>query len=502
MKEQTWKKSDVIEMDFGMILKKLIRHWKAMLICGFICALLLGGYRNLTTEKENTKKASETGQSAEEWMTYLSDTEKKSVRTAVALAAEAEQIQKQLEDSVYLNLDPYHVNQATMLYAIDGVSQASGEKILNMYKNYIQSGGLAKEIASDDADYTEEELISLICINQTEQSNVLSTEEQEQQQTQVVIIKDKKEIEKEIEKKDKSVMLSVTVLGKDAEMAENLAQLTTDAIQSYQPTVVKSAGKHTLTLLDQQTGLKSDTELAASIHERKTSLQANTNAVQNATNIFTDIQKEAYQALLVEKGIAAEDKNAVIAETEDNSLQQMLVFVIFGFIGGALLYSCIYAAVYLLRDTLKGEKELKKHYTFPVFGSIMQKKGANGTGEDLSGADKDTFEREKAQLLHRLKLACEKKEITCFLLTTDYTLSVWDKALVESMIKQLKAWGIEVVLAENITGDISLWDEMTQIGQIVMLYKVGETTHQRIDEEMTFYTENDMHVLGAAVIER
>ena len=35
---------------------------------------------------------------------------------------------------------------------------------------------------------------------------------------------------------------------------------------------------------------------------------------------------------------------------------------------------------------------------FSVFGSVFQKKGANGTGEDLSGADKDVFEREKAQL--------------------------------------------------------------------------------------------------------
>ena len=34
-----------------------------------------------------------------------------------------------------------------------------------------------------------------------------------------------------------------------------------------------------------------------------------------------------------------------------------------------------------------------------------------------------------------------------------------------------------------------------------MIYKIGTTTHQMIDEEMNFYLENDIAVIGAVALE-
>ncbi len=58
------------------------------------------------------------------------------------------------------------------------------------------------------------------------------------------------------------------------------------------------------------------------------------------------------------------------------------------------------------------------------------------------------------------------------------------------------SWGIETSMAENVNGDVAVWDVIAQAGNVLMVCKAGETTHNMIDEEMEFYLENDITVLG------
>ena len=129
------------------------------------------------------------------------------------------------------------------------------------------------------------------------------------------------------------------------------------------------------------------------------------------------------------------------------------------------------------------------------------KKGTKGNGQDLSGSQKDAFEREKAQMMNRVRLACQKQEASMICLATDFSLNEQEKECLDSVSKQLKEWGINTVLGENISGNISVWDKLTEAGIVLMVYKIGTTTHQMIDEEMNFYLENDIAVIGAVALE-
>ena len=131
----------------------------------------------------------------------------------------------------------------------------------------------------------------------------------------------------------------------------------------------------------------------------------------------------------------------------------------------------------------------------------MLKKGTKGSGEDLSGNEHDLYDREKAQMLNRIKLACKKQEISKLCLATDFSISEQEKAYLDGVSKQLKEWGIDTILGENIGGNISMWDTLTKAGNVLMIYKIGTTTHQMIDEEMNFYLENDISVIGAVALE-
>ena len=60
---------------------------------------------------------------------------------------------------------------------------------------------------------------------------------------------------------------------------------------------------------------------------------------------------------------------------------------------------------------------------------------------------------------------------------------------------------MDVILGENAAGNVAVWDEMTEVGVVLVVCKIDTTTHKAIDEEMSFYQENNLQVLGAAVIE-
>ena len=67
------------------------------------------------------------------------------------------------------------------------------------------------------------------------------------------------------------------------------------------------------------------------------------------------------------------------------------------------------------------------------------------------------------------------------------------------MAGKLKDWGIDLTVAENVSADTAVWDELTEAGNVLLVCRMGRTTHQMIDRAMEFYLLNGIDVAGAAV---
>ena len=59
--------------------------------------------------------------------------------------------------------------------------------------------------------------------------------------------------------------------------------------------------------------------------------------------------------------------------------------------------------------------------------------------------------------------------------------------------------GVVTDVVENASTDTAVWDSLAQTGNIILVCRMGITTHRMIDEEMEFYTENHVMVAGAVV---
>ena len=95
-------------------------------------------------------------------------------------------------------------------------------------------------------------------------------------------------------------------------------------------------------------------------------------------------------------------------------------------------------------------------------------------------------------------MACSGQGITRLCAVTDFSLDIQERDCLEKMSGQLRSWGIDMLVAENAVSDADKWDGMLDIGNVLMLCRIGTTTHQMIDDAMHFYSENGMAVCGAA----
>ena len=465
----SWKKTEEVEINLVDLLRKLCMQWKPILVCAVVFACLLGGYKYM--RDKSAVKTANSSKSMEE--VTLTDLEQKNVNAAIELSEEVEKIEEYIDQSILMNIDPNHKNRVVLLYSIDDATKKTKQKIVESYLNFLSSGGALdaiKKLDSKKWDMDKSYLEELISAYQRGDSSY-----------QIVMNDTTAE-----------TLMYIETTGKDAEMAEDLAADIQTVLEEYHSTVKEVCGEHTLTLLSNEKSVRPDSSVMSLQHDKNALLTNNLTTLKNLTDAFSEEQKAVYENATVKDG---EKKEEVVSAGISKK------YILLGFVGGIFVYCCIYACWYLLRDTVKSMEELKDYYNFPFYGGIILKKGTKGNGQDLSGSQKDVYEREKAQMMNRVRLACQKQEASTICLATDFSLNEQEKECLSGVSKQLKEWGINTVLGENISGNISVWDELTKAGIVLMIYKIGTTTHQMIDEEMSFYLENDIAVIGAVALE-
>lgn len=469
----SWKKTEEVEINLIDLLQKLCRQWKQIAVCAVIFACLLGGYRYIKDRSAVNATGTDT---AIEEITLTKD-EQQRVNGAIELSEEIAATEKYLEESILMNVDPYHKDRVLLLYSIDDATKSTKQKIVESYLTFLTAGGAIEAIQETDSERWD--------INKSYLSELISAYQRTDSSYQIVL-----------EDTTAETLFYVEITGEDSKMAEQLAQAIQRAIEEYHDTAKKIAGKHILTLVSNEQGVKSDSSLATQQHDKNYQLSTNLASLKTLTDSFGEQQNLVYEEMLIEDAAEGTEQQKEAVSTGISKK-----WIVLGFVGGIFVYCCIFACFYLLRDTVKSMEELKTHYNFPVYGGILLRKGTKGTGEDLARNQRNQYEREKAQLLNRVRLACKKQKFTKICLATDFSLSEQEKSFMGDASKQLKEWGIDTVLGENMAGNVSMWDTLTEVGNVLMVYRIGTTTHQMIDEEMNFYTENNLQIVGVITIE-
>lgn len=475
-KNDDWKKTEEIELDLADMLRRLCRQWKQVLVCALAFAVIAGGYAFVKNRNSVSVQDAAKAEDIE-----LTQEEEQSVASAVELQAEIRGLEEYMEGSLLMKIDPYHKNKVYMLYSIEQAKRKDIQKITETYLNFLANGGAADALKKSgsrdwkmDKSYLAEVLMAYQKTYGSPYLVVADTETDSEMLSEALFY--------------------VEITGTDAGMAKQLADDIQSVLKDYSARVKDRAGNHKLTLLSTETAVLADSSLQTSQHDKKAQLAANRSSLKTMTDAFSEKQLAVYQkeAAIPDEQIKSGSDNAEGQETEPEETQGsggmagIIKYIILGLAGGIFIYCCIFACWYLFRDTVKSEEEMKDLYAFPFYGGIP-----------LENTAQDVSQQAEAQLLNRIRLACKKQGITKLCAASDFSFSDSEKQCLENMAEQLGRWGIHARIAENAGRDTALWDTLAETGTVLMVCRIGTTTHRMIDDAMRFYGENGIRVTGA-----
>ncbi len=474
----SWKKTEVTETDLMDLMRSFLRQWKRMFACALVFMLLFGGYglfRNRSsghTDARQNLSDSMDGSDVTEDPIALTKAQQQKIVVAAALAKETADLEEYLENSILMQIDAYHKPCVTLLYSIEDTEKYAQKKILESYVNFLANGGAVKEL--------KKETYGSWKMKESYLAEMLAVRREADDPDKVILEDTANGMSPEL--------LYVELTGLDMEMAERLASDLQEVLRAYGQTAERITGKHALVLLNEAKGIKYDSRLQLKQHDNQAVLRTNIGNLKTLTDDFDEQQKAAYEKAA---GISGESGEEPEVQKPENALKMtgsIAKYFLAGFACGLFLYGCMFAFRYLLLDTVKSVAELKERYRFPVYGSIILKKGTVDDGS-------------RAQILNRIRLACKKQKVSRLCMAAGISCSGWERECLDGLIRQLDDWGIHTVLAENIRGNVPVWDTVTDVGMVLMVYRIGRTTHRMIDEEMEFYLENEVTVLGAMALE-
>lgn len=466
-KQDSWKRTEDTEIDMMELLREICMQWKQILICAVICAAVLGGYGYLKN-RDSTDAVS--GKDAAE-ETELTEEEQQGIADAAELEEEIQQLETYLENSVLMQIDAYHKDKVVMLYSIEQAKGREVQKITESYLNFIANGGAVNGLKESAGGWDMDSILL---------AELFSAGQKTYSVPYQILADSTQDWDMPAES-----LFYVEITGRNARMAERLADDVHAVLKEYRDRVNKKAGGHRLTLLSREKCQQADSGLAALQREKKALLSANKANLKAMTDAFSREQMMEYQdETNMEPG--QEEPEEVLTNAVSRSI---LKYIMAGLICGIFLYAGCYTCLYLFRDTVKSTGEMRRMYTFPFYGGIAVKQS--------KASNTEKFEHEKAQIMNRIRLMCKKQGIKKLSIVSDFALEERERECMQSIAAWLKEWGIETLVAENGSKDTALWDALAETANVLIVCRIGTTTHRMIDEAVAFYLENDMSVTGA-----
>ncbi len=481
MNEQySWKRTQEMEIDIADLLRRFCMQWKKAAACALAAAVVLGGLGWLRNRQSRITDVSGIAEEA-----VLTEPEVQAVTDAVLLQKEIRSLENYLNNSVLMQIDPYQKNRCILLYCIENAKRQELAAITESYLSFITNGGAADELLKSESGRRMDKscLAELISAYQkTYSSSYLAVVE-----------------ESEPGSSTSESLFYVEITGRDAAAAQKMALDLRGILKTFSESAIENTGRHRLKLVSSMHNITADSSLQTLQHDKKMLLSGSKTNLKTMTDAFSSEQTAVYKkdAGIEEEGLE-EDVNAdeVIS---GGGFRSIIKYILFGLAGGIFVYGGVFSCLYVLRDTVKNTDELKKMYTFPVYGGIVLPHGNVKHDGNVSGARTDACGKTAAQTLNRIRLACHRQGITKLCAAADFLLDTEEKKCLECMAEQFKEMGIDLTVSEDLSADTSVLDSIEENIHVLIICRTGTTTHRMIDDAMYFYQETGIAVAGAMV---
>ena len=425
---------------FKNIADSFINHWKVIIPFIILCtaALSVLGYQQANQLKNLTKEQQEEVDLYNEQL-EAHDTQIEESQTNIEMIEEEiSKLQKYIDESIYMKLEPLNIQVSTAQYAVTDTVNIG--YVLTSMTNYLAYGNiqeiLEKKYGETEASYIREVL------SWPTNGNIIN----------------------------------ITINHYDKEQGKKILKTIQDGLESYIPEIVKVQGEFKFNKLESKYYVRAD------------------NDVTNVQNSKMDTLKNYNVSLADYNSRIASNKNAKADYIEENKPEVMeaaapgniliVKYAVFGIILGIVLPFVIISFHYLLSNRIRSAKELM-NAEVPVFPCS---KGKNGEKPDAGTG------------ITELKLLARKYGTDRFflnLLSGDDSV----KGVAEDIKEAFEESGI-LVSAGVMAGEKNeALEDMVEDKYAVVIIKAGENTYPQLAKEIRTCQKFGIPLWGCIVVE-
>lgn len=468
------------EIDLIDMLADILLHWRTVIMLMLVGGILAGAFSYVKSSKDIAEKQKQIGETEEEiegdWAEVLTEAQIANVDYVLTQESVLNTLEKQMENSILMQIDPYNVQRADMAFYVKSETAEQAYSILNVYDSLIGSTDIYKYIADKTGEETNylNEIISEKSYIYTGQSATIE---------------------------NYGGVFKVTVFHYDKQMCEDIAHAVEDYLNDNHDYIAETVGAHELTEAKYSVGTVYSSSILDTQNSTKTDMVNRKLTIAKTKDAFSDEEAE-YYAYLTD----AESEESAEA-TEEATIGEPSVskkYVLLGIVGLAFVYVCILAVLYILDNKLKGCDSLQELYGVSVLGTIPgadKKKRILRTIDTkiyaLKSRGKRSFSTEEATDLASVavKMAARENALTVVGLVGN-NLKDDSLKLCEKIKSDLERENITVKVLNNVLYNAEIMGSLEKMDGIVLIEKAGSSLYTEVSEELELAKRQNIKVLG------
>lgn len=444
--------------------KQVFQYIRKYIVVVIICAICgvvgLAGLCYLKNKRAIKSEVAQTPVKLEALYEDFSDSERADISYALYSYERVASMEQYMRESVYMQIDPYHVNQSTYQVQIKLESEPETveertelqNQILAAYSYYIRNGGLATAIVSDSKiknKYTASEIKELIDVSY---DSALST----------------------------NVGFCMYVYGTD--LIPDIDELAYEALIAYTDTV-KNVAKHKLVLINKASAVVRSDSIYNNQRYVYTERVTSNERLKNAISLLSGDTLTYYNESVKED---SKTKEELVTESQTSVDRKKLVK--YGIVGGmlgvagalVLLMFCFMYSKYIVADT---------DYTLTMGIKLLG---------HISEAD---LKKQIGFVIAKILAVCKKKQITKVALISSDMSKISEDVQVH-LTKILEKQGVELIVIPDVATDSNSMAELFAMGNAIMIEKTGVSLYQSVYDMKDLCMENEVSLLGVVDIQR
>lgn len=511
------KKRQQTEIDLLDLLKEFCYHWRSVLVCMLVFAILACGYcgiKNVSTNKalqQQAESQSESEMDEEDAEMNLGDgslmdvlsergklteVEKSNVKTAVSIYTILQEYYNSIDDA-YAQIGLANKERLVLQYAVRLNGSAENGNAANtlVYAicQYVNNGGLASAIAESGYDeLTTDELNNRISVNYSSD-----------------FINDGNNADVQIVEGNNDVLpFTVICTGADKDENDKIGQAVKNALEQFVQDY-QELGNLELMLLGEYTGEVKDTSVLAEKSKDTSDIVNQYSQFSGFVANFSETQKEIFNEVVGNDVLEVTDEGvkASLAADKQESTQVpqisitfgMKKYAVLGLAAGLFLSVLCYGLYYVFTGTVKTREEFERGYGLYCLGNLaeMQRKTSfDRLLQKLFGDNYDSLENRRNLAIANIRALCMKEQSKQISILSTVPMDADLQDNVEYIKTQLQKEGIEAAFVGNVIESVSGFDRLVDTGVAVLLEKPKETRYTDMNQMASVCEEHGINVFG------